>query len=50
MCMGVTFTDKYEFPEKRFYWASSRDFKFQPFPANLNTQHTNKVDDMKDCF
>jgi hypothetical protein len=37
VCMGVTFTDKFEFPEKRFYWASSTDFKFFPFPSELNT-------------
>ena len=29
LCLGITFTDKYEFPEKRFYWASSADFKFK---------------------
>ena len=23
ICIGVTYTNKYEFPEKRFYWASS---------------------------
>ena len=28
ICIGVTFSDKYEFPEKRFFWASSRDYKF----------------------
>ena len=28
ICLGVTYTDKYEFPEKRFYWASGADFKF----------------------
>jgi len=50
ICMGVTFTDKYEFPEKRFFWASSRDFKFQPFPTDLNSQHMTKVDDIKDMF
>jgi hypothetical protein len=33
ICLGVTFTDKYEFPEKRFYWASSADFKFKNFPT-----------------
>jgi len=38
ICMGVTYTDKYEFPEKRFYWASSNDFKFKAFPT-LNDQH-----------
>jgi len=43
ICMGVTFTDKYEFPSKCFYWASSTDFKFKPFPAR-NEQHNDKVD------
>jgi len=35
ICLGLTYTDKYEFPEKRFYWASSSDFKFNEF-AKLN--------------
>ena len=38
VAMGITYSDKYEFPEKRFYWALSTDFKFQPFPE-LNVQH-----------
>ena len=38
ICLGVTYTDKYEFPEKRFYWASSADFKFNKFDK-LNDQH-----------
>ena len=33
IAMGVTYTDKFEFPEKRFYWATSVDFKFKPFPT-----------------
>ena len=32
ICMGVTYTDKYEFPEKRFFWASSNNFTFKAFP------------------
>jgi len=28
VAMGTSYTDKYEFPEKRFYWALSTDFKF----------------------
>ena len=36
--MGITYSDKYEFPEKRFFWALSTDFKFQAFPE-LNALH-----------
>jgi len=32
ICMGFTFTDKYEFLAKCFYWATSNDFKFKPLP------------------
>ena len=49
ICMGVTFTDKYEFPSKCFYWASSNDFKFKPFPS-LNEQHNDKVDTIVEIF
>jgi radial spoke head protein 9 len=50
ICLGVTFTDKFEFPEKRFYWATSTDFKFSAFPAELNYQHQEKVDSIKGSF
>jgi radial spoke head protein 9 len=43
ICMGVTYTDKYEFPTKRFYWASAADFRFKAFPA-LNEHHKDQVD------
>jgi len=43
ICMGVTYTDKYEFPEKRFYWASSNSFSFKAFGALCN-QHVKEVD------
>jgi len=49
ICMGVTFTDKYEFPTKRFYWASSADFRFKAFPA-LNDQHRERVDEFLGPF
>ena len=49
ICMGVTYTDKYEFPEKRFFWASSTDFKFKAFPE-LNDQHKDKVDTYRGLF
>lgn len=41
--MGITYSEKYEFPEKKFFYALSSDFKFVPFPA-LNDQHSAKVD------
>jgi radial spoke head protein 9 len=47
--MGVTYSDKYEFPTKCFYWASSDDFSFKAFPAH-NTQHKDKVDAMLTPF
>jgi hypothetical protein len=31
--MGLVFTGRYEFAEKRFYYALSTDFVFKPFPA-----------------
>jgi len=43
LCLGVTYTDKYEFPEKRFYWASSADFCFSQFDK-LNEQHLEAFD------
>lgn len=49
LCLGVTYTDKYEFPEKRFYWASSADFKFKQFPA-INDQHLETFDNIQGMF
>lgn len=51
ICLGVTFADKFEFPEKRFYWATSSDFKFCAFPAELNHQHNEQqVNSIKGSF
>mmetsp|Transcript_1353 Transcript_1353/g.861 ORF Transcript_1353/g.861 Transcript_1353/m.861 type:complete len:121 (-) Transcript_1353:374-736(-) len=48
--MGVNYSDHYEFPEKGFFWATSLDFEFQPFPA-LNSQHSaDKYDQIKSLF
>lgn len=41
--MGIIFSDKYEFPEKKFYYASSKDFIFYKFPE-LNDQHRKLYD------
>jgi len=30
IAMGIFFTEKYQFPEKRFYWCSSTNFVFSP--------------------
>jgi len=47
--MGVSYSDKYEFPEKRFYWALSTDFKFEAFP-DVNEQHREAVDTIRGMF
>ena len=49
MCLGVTYTDKYEFPEKRFYWATSADYKFKQFPT-INDQHFEAFDSIQGLF
>ena len=45
----VWFRGKYEFPDKQFYWATTKSFKFQQIPdpleqhnlyAEMNTQFT----------
>lgn len=47
--MGITYSDKWEFPDKTFYWASSADFKFAPFPK-LNDQHREQIDTITSLF
>lgn len=49
IAMGITYSDKYEFPEKRFYWALSSDFAFSPFP-DVNDQHRQMVDTVRGMF
>ena len=33
IAIGTTYTDMYEFPVKRFYWALSSDLSFKELPA-----------------
>lgn len=42
------FVDRYEFPDKQFYWASSKDFKFTLLPETLE-QH-NEFTEMSSPF
>jgi len=32
IAMGVIYCERYEFPEKKFFYASSSDFVFKKFP------------------
>jgi radial spoke head protein 9 len=43
IALGLVYTGRYEFAEKRFYYATSTDFLFRPFPA-LNDQHREHYD------
>ena len=41
--MGLIYTGRYEFADKRFYYATTSDFAFKPFPT-LNDQHRDLYD------
>lgn len=43
IAVGLVFTGRYEFAEKRFYYCTSSDFTFRAFPV-LNDQHKDKYD------
>lgn len=44
IALGVCFSERYEFPEKKFYWCSSANgMTFESFPA-LNDQHRAIID------
>ena len=47
--MGLVYTGRYEFAEKRFYYAMSNDFTFRPLPA-LNDQHKGLYDAYKELL
>jgi radial spoke head protein 9 len=39
IALGLQYSDRYEFPEKKFYWCNAANgMVFTPFPA-LNSQH-----------
>jgi len=44
--LAISYSNKYEFPEKSFYYASSSDFTFKKFPV-LNDQHKDLYDGIK---
>ena len=44
IAMGVCYNDRFEFPEKKFYWCSpANSMVFEAFPA-LNDQHKDRYD------
>ena len=43
------YENKYEFPFKKFFWASSNDFKFEELPETLE-QHTEFINKYNDFF
>ena len=49
IAMAVFYEGKYEFPTKKFYWASSNDYKFEELPETLE-QHTEYINKYNDFF
>ena len=48
VALGLVFTGRYEFAEKRFFYATSSDFTFKPFPT-LNDQHRMNTTRLRPC-
>jgi len=49
MAVGLTYSNQYEFPFKKFFWALSKDFEFKEMP-DLNDQHKAAVNAMDSLF
>jgi radial spoke head protein 9 len=49
IAVAVFYEGKYEFPVKKFFWASSNDFKFEEMPETLE-QHTEYINKYNDFF
>lgn len=49
IAMAVFYEGKYEFPVKKFYWASNSDFKFDELPETLD-QHTEFINNYNGFF
>ena len=45
IALGISYSERYEFPEKKFYWCCSSDMTFVEFPA-LNKQHETLYDSL----
>ncbi|CDW77660.1 UNKNOWN [Stylonychia lemnae] len=46
IAVGIDYSNHYEFPHKKFYYALSTNFQFKPFPA-LNDQHKDEYNKIK---
>jgi len=46
IALGLTYTDQFEFPQKKFFYCLSNDYTFQEMP-DLNDQHKEFID--RDC-
>jgi radial spoke head protein 9 len=49
VAVAVFYEGKYEFPVKRFYWASSNDYKFEEMPE-LEEQHSELINNHNTTF
>jgi len=49
LAVAVFYEGKYEFPVKKFYWASNQDFKFEELPETLE-QHNDHINKYNDFF
>ncbi len=49
IALGVTYKEHYNFPAKRFYWATDATFRFEPMPQP-NEQQSKDVDDRDTLF
>jgi hypothetical protein len=47
--VGLTYTNQYEFPFKKFFWALSKDYNFTEMPE-LNDQHKDAVNNDHSLF
>lgn len=49
IALGLCYNNYYEFPFKKFYWATSSNFVFAPLPSP-NDQHKKDVDERETLF
>lgn len=49
IAVGLTYNGQYEFPNKRFFFATSANFEFTAFPE-LNTQHESEYNGLTGNF
>lgn len=49
IAVAIFYEGKYEFPVKKFYWATNNDYKFEEMPETLD-QHTEYINKYNDFF